>query len=217
MKPIFAIKNLEIMRDKWKDPEYDISEQDASELLAYIAELGAEVGRLKGEMAERQKTYNEEADQFTDGFNAGEKGGLDPYYDQPHYKPDHDQWRIGYYAGSYERLTRHITKLEAENAELRNERTLYDNYMSDEAMRLIFANIKALEEEVTRLREQLRWIPITERKPERDGFYSALENINQVAGYYSWSKKSGWSDGRRKHIDSVTHWMHLPKLPEVEL
>jgi len=113
-------------------------------------------------------------------------------------------------------LEAEVAQLKAENAELRNERTLYDNYMSDEAMRLIFANIKALEEEVTRLREQLRWIPITERKPEHDGFYSALENINQVAGYYSWSKKSGWSDGRRKHIDSVTHWMHLPKTPKEE-
>lgn len=55
--------------------------------------------------------YNEEVDQFNEGYVAGEKGGLDPFNDQPHYEPDHDSWRNGYYAGSYDRLTRELAAL----------------------------------------------------------------------------------------------------------
>ena len=76
--------------------------------------------------------------------------------------------------------------------------------------------IEELESENARLKDAQRWIPVSERLPERDGFYLVLENVNQVAGYYHWCKVFGWNtDGGRTNIQSVTHWMPLPKPPEV--
>ena len=74
-----------------------------------------------------------------------------------------------------------------------------------------------LETYIAELEAERRWIPVSERLPERDGFYLVLENVNQVAGYYHWCKVFGWNtDGGRTNIQSVTHWMPLPEPPEVE-
>ena len=67
--------------------------------------------KAEAELAAHIITYNEEVDQFNEGYDAGEKGGLDPFNDQPHYEPDHDSWRNGYYTGSYDRLTRELAAL----------------------------------------------------------------------------------------------------------
>ena len=75
--------------------------------------------------------------------------------------------------------------------------------------------IQDLKAELSQLRERIRWIPVSERLPKRDGFYLVLENVNQVAGYYHWCKQFGWNtDGGRINIQSVTHWMPLPEPPE---
>ena len=75
----------------------------------------------------------------------------------------------------------------------------------------------ALNARISELEAAQRWIPVSERLPERDGFYLVLENVNQVAGYYHWCKVFGWNtDGGRTNIQSVTHWMPLPEPPEVE-
>jgi len=71
----------------------------------------AEAAEVK--VAEWLKSNHEAVGQFNAGFEAGEKGRLDPYADQPHYDPDHDEWRNGYYAGSFDRLTARIAELEA--------------------------------------------------------------------------------------------------------
>ncbi len=52
---------------------------------------------------------------------------------------------------------------------------------------------------------------------EKDVMENALENVNQVAGYYHWCKQFGWNtDGGRIHIQTVTHWMPLPEPPEAK-
>ena len=46
-KPTFALLNLEAIRDNRYDPDFDeFTEQDAHEILNYIAELEAENSRL---------------------------------------------------------------------------------------------------------------------------------------------------------------------------
>lgn len=77
--------------------------------------------------------------------------------------------------------------------------------------------ISNLRSEVSALREQVRWRKYPEEMPKRDGFYLVLENVNQVAGYYHLCKQFGWNtDGGRINIQTVTHWMPLPQLPEAE-
>jgi len=66
---------------------------------------------LRAELAANLNKYNAEVDQFNDGYDAGEKGGLDPFADQPDYDPDYDSWRNGYQAGSYDRLTAELAAL----------------------------------------------------------------------------------------------------------
>lgn len=89
-------------------------------------------------------------------------------------------------------------------------------YLSAEK-RVLTRKVRELESENARLKDAQRWIPVSERLPERDGFYLVLENVNQVAGYYHWCKVFGWNtDGGRTNIQSVTHWMPLPEPPEVK-
>ena len=77
------------------------------------------------------------------------------------------------------------------------------------------SQLARLEAENATLRGRMRWIPVSERLPERDGFYLVLEDVNQVAGYYHWCRAFGWNtDGGRINIQSVTHWMPLPETPK---
>lgn len=76
-----------------------------------LSEANSNADKVELRMAEFILSYNEEVNQFNDGYVAGENGGLDPFSDQPHYEPDHDSWRNGYCAGSYDRLTRELAAL----------------------------------------------------------------------------------------------------------
>ncbi len=80
--------------------------------------LVSEIDRLKIEMHERLLEYNEEVDQFNEGLAAGQEGKLDRWNDQPEYEPDHDVWRLGYEAGSFDRLTKQIEDLRDEGDNL---------------------------------------------------------------------------------------------------
>ena len=59
---------------------------------------------LTAELACLKAEYNEEVDQFNAGIEAGKEGKLDRYMDDP-YDGKFDVWRLGYEAGSYDRLT----------------------------------------------------------------------------------------------------------------
>ena len=96
-----------------------------------IAELEAENARMKHD-------YNEETDQFNAGFEAGQEGKLDRYTDDPYdNKYDvWDVWRLGYEAGSFNRLT-------AENTALKSEIVSKDKKLTDYEIRvkdMLYAN-----------------------------------------------------------------------------
>ena len=73
-----------------------------------------------------------------------------------------------------------------------------------------------LEEENARLREAARWIPVSERLPESPDYCLVIydnRDYNRAIAFYKngdWYKYSDWM------ISNVTHWMLLPKPPEVE-
>lgn len=72
------------------------------------------------------------------------------------------------------------------------------------------------KEERERLKEQIpRWIPVTERLPEKIGYYLAhIANINQMS--MATDVVALW-DGNHFYVSSfvaVTHWMPLPKPPK---
>jgi len=67
-------------------------------------------------------------------------------------------------------------------------------------------DIPALIAELRKLREENRWILVTERLPEDKGYV--------LCGYGS-GVLAAWFDGVRLDIDGVTHWRPLPKPPEV--
>lgn len=91
-------------------------------------------------------------------------------------------------------------------------------------------HILALQKEIEGLRAQLpRWIPVTERLPEKEGWYHvaildnttkrisveldmyAVETANNFQHEIGFCKDGRW-DGREK----VIAWMPLPEPPEVE-
>ena len=122
------------MPDKWDNRLVELDN----------ARLTTEVERLKAD-------YAAEVDQYNAGYEAGEKGGLDPFDDQPHYDPDYDVWRGGYRDASYDRLTA----------------------------------------ELAALREQTRWIPISEKR-------YPIEHDN-------WSMRT---------VNGEKCWAWLPPLPQ---
>ena len=78
------------------------------------------------------------------------------------------------------------------------------------------SRIARLEAEVERLREAARWIPVSERLPESPDYCLVIydnRDYNRAIAFYKngdWYKYSDWM------ISNVTHWMLLPKPPEVE-
>ena len=90
------------------------------------------------------------------------------------------------------------------------------------------AHIAALQQEIEKLRGQLpRWIPVTERRPE---YNARVLVIDVYAGEGDefiaiWTREEYkddadgcWYDdhGWWHASDDATHWMPLPKVPEVE-
>ena len=64
-------------------------------------------------------------------------------------------------------------------------------------------------EELSKLKEQQRWIPVTEKLPEVDGKYIVCTAKNSV--YCARWHKSYFGTDSYTHI---THWMPLPGAPE---
>lgn len=61
-----------------------------------------------------------------------------------------------------------------------------------------------------------RWIPVTERLPERSGKYLVCTNRGNVyqTKFYSYPEEAGGHWGQKDKGKSITHWMELPKPPK---
>ena len=57
-----------------------------------------------------------------------------------------------------------------------------------------------------------RWIPVTERLPEKDGIYLTFNKKKQYEFHFFQTRKRMWPAIWDE--DGVTHWMPLPAPPE---
>ena len=106
-----------------------------------------------------------------------------------------------------------IERLTAENADLRKEIEWKD-------MVIALAQRKQAEAEAERaaLREKQRWIPVTERLPERDVQVLGWYKDNPFSQYrhevVAWNGNGWVFVYAHRYVTNVTHWMPLPKAPE---
>ena len=115
-----------------------------------------------------------------------------------------------------------IAQLEAENAasqerieDLELRLDVYNGNMYD----VVVLENERLRSELAALREQVRWIPVSERLPE--DYESVLIFTGAIITYgFHNSNIPQWAgDGIFYHSDwynQVTHWMPLPQPPEGE-
>ena len=106
-----------------------------------------------------------------------------------------------------------LERLTAENADLRKEIEWKD-------MVIALAQRKQAEAEEERdaLREKQRWIPVTERLPERDvqvlGWYKDNPFSQYRPEVVAWNGNGWVFVYAHRYVTNVTHWMPLPKAPE---
>ena len=78
--------------------------------------------------------------------------------------------------------------------------------------------IERLTAENAALREKQRWIPVTERMPERDvqvlGWYKDNPFSQYRPGVVAWNGNGWVFVYAHRYVTNVTHWMPLPKAPE---
>ena len=78
--------------------------------------------------------------------------------------------------------------------------------------------IERLTAENAALREKQRWIPVTERLPERDvqvlGWYKDNPFSQYRPGVVAWNGNGWVFVYAHRYVTNVTHWMPLPKAPE---
>lgn len=78
--------------------------------------------------------------------------------------------------------------------------------------------IERLTAENTALREKQRWIPVTERLPERDvqvlGWYKDNPFSQYRPEVVSWNGNGWVFVYAHRYVTNVTHWMPLPEEPE---
>lgn len=90
--------------------------------------------------------------------------------------------------------------------------------------KLMLEAADALEESL-REQEERRWIPVTERFPEEEGWYLVYttpnrehKSINKAmfCKGYAWGNFEPYWRGAGGHWANVTHWMPLPEPPKGE-
>ena len=78
--------------------------------------------------------------------------------------------------------------------------------------------IEKLESRIAELETALRWIPVSERLPELDQDVLAIVEGDIVTGhfYQQWDGEIYFSSDDEGAMMVATHWMPLPKFPEVQ-
>ena len=106
-----------------------------------------------------------------------------------------------------------IERLSAENADLRKEIEWKDMVIA-----LAQKEHAKAEAEKDALREKQRWIPVTERLPERDVQVLGWYKDNPFSQYrhevVAWNGNGWVFVYAHRYVTNVTHWMPLPKAPE---
>ena len=78
--------------------------------------------------------------------------------------------------------------------------------------------IERLTAENAALREKQRWIPVTERMPERDvnvlGWYKDNPFSQHRPGVVAWNGNGWVFVYAHRYVTNVTHWMPLPPVPK---
>ena len=106
-----------------------------------------------------------------------------------------------------------IERLTAESADLRKE-------IEWKGMVIALAQKEQAKAEAERdaLREKQRWIPVTERLPERDvqvlGWYKDNPFSQYRPEVVAWNGNGWVFVYAHRYVTNVTHWMPLPKAPE---
>lgn len=106
-----------------------------------------------------------------------------------------------------------IERLPAENADLGKEIEWKDMVIS-----LAQREQAKAEAERDALREKQRWIPVTERLPERDVQVLGWYKDNPFSQYrhevVAWNGNGWVFVYAHRYVTNVTHWMPLPEAPE---
>ena len=106
-----------------------------------------------------------------------------------------------------------IERLTAENADLRK-----GIEWKDMVIALAQKEQAKAEAERDALREKKRWIPVTERLPERDvqvlGWYKDNPFSQYRPEVVAWNGNGWVFVYAHRYVTNVTHWMPLPKAPE---
>ena len=77
--------------------------------------------------------------------------------------------------------------------------------------------IQKLNARIAELEAAQRWIPVSERLPEKtDTVLVLADGVRVIATYHSNKNKWELLWWISSEIYGVTHWMPLPKLPEVQ-
>ena len=98
---------------------------------------------------------------------------------------------------------------------LKGECSAQTRLQAADAIERLDAIAQTYAETVHEIEDKRKWIPVTERLPEKIGYYLAhIANINQMSR--ATDVVTLW-DGSHFHVGSfvvVTHWMPLPQPPK---
>ena len=92
-------------------------------------------------------------------------------------------------------------------------------YLSAEKQ-VLMRRVRELESENARLKEAMRWIPVSERLPEvyrdEDGDFIPFLVCEGDGGHPFRSMYNGVNWWAGIFVPDITHWMPMPTLPEVQ-
>ena len=104
------------------------------------------------------------------------------------------------------------------SGESEEECTFTEKYGCDGCPKVSADLIERLTAENAAMREKQRWIPVTERFPERDvqvlGWYKDNPFSQYRPEVVAWNGNGWVFVYAHRYVTNVTHWMPLPEEPE---